>query len=190
MRRAARSRARRARRGSGTARGSAGRSRSPSPAPRRRRSRWRRSPRPPARRRTHVGAAVDLDVEHVHLAVHRPDLASRVDMHGGVRQLLLTRHALERSTRPRGPPRSSRAVSRAHEIAGPSSVCAPARSCSSEPITVHFSGSTINRAPSAAAARVRRSAAARFAAVSAVEFSWTAATFMSRSPSTGDPPAE
>ena len=56
-------------------------------------------------------------------------------------------------------------VARAQAIAGPSSGSAAARSSSSEPIAVHFSGSTTSCAPSAAAARVRRSAAARFAAV-------------------------
>src|SRR5579863_3589131 len=83
---------------------------------------------------------------------------------------------------------SSRASARAHETAGPSSVSAPARRYSSAPRTVHFSGSTINRAPSAAAARVRRSAAAMFAAVSAVELSWTAATLISAFPSMSVPP--
>ena len=41
-----------------------------------------------------VGAAVDLDVEHVHLAVHRLDLTLGVHVYGGVRQLLDSCHTL------------------------------------------------------------------------------------------------
>ncbi len=59
--------------------------------------------------------------------------------------------------------RSSRAIARAQPIAAPCSVSAPARRSSSEPIAVHFSGSTTSDAPSAAAARVSRSATAMFA---------------------------
>jgi hypothetical protein len=85
---------------------------------------------------------------------------------------------------------SSRAIARAHWIADPSSGSAAARSCSSVPIAVHFSGSTINSAPSTAAARVRRSATAMFSTRSALELSWTAATLKNASPPAGLAPAE
>ena len=65
-----------------------------------------------------VGAPADLDVEHVHLAIHRPDLALRVDVHGGVGELLAgpaTRSRIEPATRSTP---SSRAIARAHAIAG------------------------------------------------------------------------
>src|SRR5438093_2167810 len=73
---------------------------------------------------------------------------------------------------------SSAAVSRIHLTAGPSSGSAPARRWSGVPRTFHFSGSTTSTAPSAAAARTWRSAAARLAAGSGPELSWTAAARM------------
>ena len=78
------------------------------------------------------------------------------------------RSAIEPATRSTP---SSRAVSRAQRIEGPSSGSAPAVICSSLPSTDHFSGRTISSAPSAAAARVSLSAAAAFRSLSAVELS-------------------
>ena len=42
-----------------------------------------------------VGAPADLHVEHVQLAIDRPELALRIDVHRGVGELLLPRDALE-----------------------------------------------------------------------------------------------
>ena len=132
----------------------------------------------------------DLDVEHVELAIARPQPAVGIDVHRGVRELLPARDALE--DRPgdevdRRAPAPSAAPIRSRV---PSSVSAAAACSSSEPIAVHFSGSTISLAPSAAAARVRRSALARFTAGSAVELSCTAATLTgASSPTAGTPTA-
>ena len=122
-----------------------------------------------------VGAAADLDVEHVDLAVDRAVLAVRADVHAGVRAAVGAGDRLgDRAgdevdaelARRRRAPRSSD---------GPSSGSAPAAVCSGVPSTGHFSGSTTSSAPRAAASRVSRSAASRLRSRSGVELSWTAA---------------
>ena len=77
---------------------------------------------------------------------------------------------------------SSRAASRAHVSAGPSSGWAPAAVSSGLASTGHFSGRTTRSAPAAAAARVSRSAASRLRSRSAVELSCTAAALTAIAP--------
>ena len=77
---------------------------------------------------------------------------------------------------------SSRAASRAHVSAGPSSGSAPAAVSSGLASTGHFSGRTTRSAPAAAAARVSRSAASRLRSRSAVELSCTAAALTAIAP--------
>ena len=124
-----------------------------------------------------VDAPADLDVEHVELAVDAPGPPPR---RRRAREVLASfsspsrRSRIEPATSSTPSSRASRAGPR--RSPGRRAARRPRAAPRSEPIAVHFSGSTISSAPSAAAARVRRSAVARFAARSAVELSCTAAT--------------
>ena len=122
-----------------------------------------------------VGDPADVDVEHVDLAVAGLELAVGPDQDRGVERLLGPRRCARRCCRRPGgcpargprsaPPRSSGRRAARLPRAGPSE----------SPSRFHFSGRTTSSAPSAAAARTRRSAVSRLRALSPVELSCMAA---------------
>ena len=127
-----------------------------------------------------VGDAADVDVEHVDLAVGGEVGAVGADQDGSVEGALVEGALAAPPPRSQTLPASrwmprSRAQARAASRLGPSSGSAPASSVSPSASRFHFSGSATSSAPSAAAARTKRSAVATFLLLSSVELSCTTA---------------
>ena len=120
------------------------------------------------------GRRPDLHVEHVDLPVERADLAVGPDVHGGVRHALVALAALGDRAGDDVDPELARERTRPLDRAAVERL-RPGEVVGRPPRMSSRSGRTTSSAPSAATARTSRSAEARFASVSVVHSSWTAA---------------